>query len=260
MNHKGTGEKNYTRGEMMAVALSRQIKDGMVCIVGTGLPLIGATLAKLTIAPNSIIISETGIIDGQLQEVPIGVSDTRFAYQASVWWPRYRYCGFLMRMPEKIDLGFLGGAQIDPYGNLNSTCIGNYHRPVARFTGSGGANGIAININTVIVMHHEKRRFVEKVSYVTSPGWIDGPEGRKIKGLPENKGPIAVVTTLGVMRFNDESKRMYLSECYPEVSIKDIERNTGFPLDVTKAVEAEPPSSELLEVLRKKIDPNHIYI
>lgn len=260
MNHKDTGGYDYTRRELMAVALSRQIKDGMVCIAGTGLPLIGATLAKLTIAPNSVIISETGIIDGRLQEVPIGVSDTRFAYQASVWWPRYRYCGFLMRMSEKIDLGFLGGAQIDPYGNLNSTCIGDYLRPVARFTGSGGANGIAVNTNTVIVMRHEKRRFVEKVDYVTSPGWIDGLEGRIKKGLPGNKGPIAVVTTLGVMRFNDESKRMYLSEYYPGVSIEEIEKNTGFPLDVTRAVKAEPPSIELLEVLRNKIDPEHIYI
>lgn len=137
MISKEAREITYTMREMMAVALARQIKDGMVCIAGTGLPLIGATLAKLTSAPNSIIMSETGIIDGRPEEVPVGVSDTRFACQASVWWPRYRYCGFIMRMPEKVDLGFLGGAQIDPYGNLNSTSIGDYHSPSTGLPAAG---------------------------------------------------------------------------------------------------------------------------
>lgn len=250
----------YTRREMMAVVLARQIKDGMVCIAGTGLPLIGATLAKLTDAPNSIIISETGIIDGQMEQLPSSVSDTRFAYRASAWWPRYRYCGFIMRMPEKVDLGFLGGAQIDPYGNLNSTSIGDYHRPAARFTGSGGANGIATSLNTVIVMRHEKRRFVEKVDYVTSPGWLDGPEGRKKAGLPEDRGPLAVVTTLGVMRFDRESRRMYVSEYYPGVSPAEITEKTGFSIDLSRAAEAEPPGPEVLDLLRNRIDPNHLYV
>lgn len=259
MISKEAREITYTMREMMAVALARQIKDGMVCIAGTGLPLIGATLAKFTTAPNSIIMSETGIIDGRLEEVPIGVSDTRFACQASVWWPRYRYCGFIMRMPEKVDLGFLGGAQIDPYGNLNSTSIGDYHSPSTRFTGSGGANGIATNINTVIIMRHEKRRFVEKVDYVTSPGWIDGPAGRKSAGLPENKGPAAVVTTLGVMRFDPESRRMYLSEYYPGVTPEKVREQTGFPIDLSRAVEADAPGEEVLQVLRR-IDRDHLYI
>ncbi|MFZ5631682.1 MAG: CoA-transferase subunit beta [Bacillota bacterium] len=255
-----SSSSSYTRREMMAVALARQIKDGMVCIVGTGLPLIGATLAKLTAAPNSIIISETGIIDGRLEELPIGVSDTRFAYRASVWWPRYRYCGLLLGKPEKVDLGFLGGAQIDPYGNLNSTCIGDYHRPRTRLTGSGGANGIATFINTVIVMRHERRRFVERVDYVTSPGWIDGPGGRKKAGLPENRGPVAVVTTLGVMRFDGRTGRMCLSEYYPGVSVQEVMDQTGFPIDVSAAVEAQPPGENVLELLRKKIDLDHIYV
>ncbi|KJS12253.1 MAG: glutaconate CoA-transferase [Peptococcaceae bacterium BRH_c8a] len=253
-------ESIYTRREMMAVALARQVKDGMICIAGTGLPLIGATLAKLTTAPNSVIISETGIIDGHLEELPGGVSDTRFAYHASVWWPRYRYCGFLLKYKDKIDFGFLGGAQIDPYGNLNSTCIGGYHCPITRLTGSGGANGIASCLNTVIVMRHEKRRFIEKVDYVTSPGWIDGPGGRKKAGLPEDKGPSAVVTTLGIMRFHGQSKLMYLSEFYPGVSLAEITEQTGFPVDVSGAVEAEPPSADVLDLLRKKIDPDHLYI
>lgn len=250
---------DYTRREMMAVSLARQVKDGMVCIAGTGLPLIGATLAKLTFAPRAIIISETGIVDGRPEEVPAGVSDMRFGHQAACWWPRYRYVGFLMRMPEKVDIGFLGGAQVDPYGNLNSTCIGDYYRPRARFTGSGGANGIASVLNTVIIMRHEKRRFVPKVDYVTSPGWLDGPEGRRRAGLVPDKGPVAVVTTLGVMRFDEKTKRMYLSEYYPGVSIEEIKKETGFELDVSRAVESEPPSKEVLEILRNQVDPHSLY-
>jgi len=250
----------FTRKELMVVALARQVSDGMVCIAGTGLPLVGVTLAKLTHAPNSIIISETGIIDGRLEHLPTGVSDTRFAYRASVWWPRYRYCGFLMKMPDKIDLGFLGGAQIDPYGNLNSTCIGDYYRPKARFTGSGGANGIATNLNTVIIMQHEKRRFVEKVDYLTSPGWLGGPEGRRKAGLPENKGPVAVITTLGVMRFHPRTGRMYLGEYYQGVTPQEVIDHTGFSIDVSEAVEMEQPEASAIQLLRQKIDRDRIYI
>ncbi len=253
------GNLAWSKREMMAIAFSRQIADGMVCVVGTGLPLAAATLAKLTTAPNSVIISETGIIDSRLEEVPAGVSDMRFGYNASSWIPRYQYCGFLMRMAEKIDLGFLGGAQIDAYGNLNSTCIGDYHSPKTRFTGSGGANGIASYLNTIIIMAHEKRRFVEKVDYVTSPGWLGGPKGRQRHGLPSDKGPVAVVSTLGIMKFGDD-KRMYLSEYYPGVTVEDVIGQTGFEIDVTRAVESQPPDKDMLEILRSKVDPDRIYI
>ncbi|NPV27950.1 MAG: CoA-transferase subunit beta [Firmicutes bacterium] len=246
---------------MMAIALARQIKDGMTCIIGTGLPLIGAALAKNTTAPNAVLIFETGMIDGAPQEVPTSVSDLRIAYKASALWPQYRYFGFESNAwkKNKIDLGFLGGAQIDPYGNLNSTCIGDYHHPKTRFTGSGGANGIATYVNTVIMMQHQKRRFCEKVDYITSPGWIDGPDGRKKMGLPE-VGPQAVVTELGIMRFDEKTRRMYLAEYFPGITPQQIQENTGFELDLSRAVEAEPPSKEILEILTKKVDPQRLMI
>lgn len=222
--------------------------------------MVGAALAKMTTAPNAILVSETGIFDGKVEELPTAVSDTRLGHHASAWLPCYRYCGFLMQKSEKIDLGFLGGAQIDAYGNLNSTCIGDYCCSKTRLTGSGGANGIATYLNTVIVMGHEKRRFVEKLDYVTSPGWIDGTQGRRRLGLPENKGPVAVVTTLGVMRFEDQSKRMFLSEYYPGVTPNEVIEKTGFPIEVSNAVQLEPPDDYLLEMLRKTIDPSHIYV
>ena len=251
----------WTTKQMMAIALARQIKDGAVCVIGTGLPLIGAALAKNTTAPNAVLIFETGMIDGDPQEVPTSVSDLRIAYRASCLWPQYRYFGFVGNAwkKNKVDLGFLGGAQIDPFGNLNSTSIGDYHHPTTRFTGSGGANGIATFVNTVIMLQHEKRRFCEKVDYVTSPGWVDGAHGRRKVGLPE-VGPQSVVTELGIMRFDERTRRMYLAEYFPGQSPAIIQENTGFELDLSRAKEADPPTQEVLEILTRKVDPQRLMI
>lgn len=252
---------NWTAKQMMAVALARQIEDGKTYIIGTGLPLIGATLAKNTHAPNAHLIFETALFEGSPQEVPTSVSDLRINYQASVLWPQYRYFGFqaLAARTNAIDAGFLGGAQIDPYGNLNSTCIGSYEQPETRFSGSGGANGIATYCDTIIVMKHEKRRFVDQVDYLTSPGWINGENGRKNAGLIPDKGPRAVVTELGIMRFG-EDKRMYVAEYFPGVTPKAILENTGFEMNVENAVQAVPPEQAILDVLINKVDPARLMI
>lgn len=246
---------NYTRNELMTVALARLIEDEKAYIVGTGLPLMGAVLAKNTHAKNAHLIFESGLFESDPKEVPTSVGDLRICYRASVLWPQYRYFGFqsIESKRGKIAGGFLGGAQIDPYGNLNSTCIGDYYKPHTRFTGSGGANGIATYCDTFIVMKHQKRRFVEKVDYITSPGWIDGGAGRTGRGLEMNTGPRAVVTELGVMRF-DENNRMYLSEYYPGVTKEEIIENTGFEIDVSRAVESLSPSEEVLKILREKVN------
>ncbi|MDD4802472.1 MAG: CoA-transferase subunit beta [Syntrophomonas sp.] len=251
----------YTNNQMMAVAMARQVKDGSTIIVGTGLPLVAAALAKNSTAPNVVLCFETGMIDGGPVEVPTSVSDMRIAYTASALWPQFRYFGFQGNAWKKqtIDIGFLGGAQIDMYGNLNSTCIGDYFHPKTRFTGSGGANGIATNCNTVIMMKHQKRRFIEKVDYITSPGWMDGPGGRKKVGLPE-VGPQALVTELGIMRFDEKTKLMYLAEYFPGVTPQQIQENTSFELDLSRAVEAEAPSQEILDILLKKVDPQRLMV
>lgn len=252
----------WTAKQMMAVALARQIRDGGTYIIGTGLPLIGAVLAKNTHAPHAHLIFETALFEGDPQEIPTSVSDLRINHGASVLWPQYRYFGFeaLAARRSGIDAGFLGGAQIDPYGNLNSTCIGDYGHPATRFTGSGGANGIATFCDTVIVMKHQKRRFTEKVDYITSPGWIDGPDGRAKAGLDPSRGPRAVVTELGVLRFDAVTRRMYLAEYYPGVSISQIQENTGFSLDVSRAAEALPPEGEVLRILAQRVDPDHVMV
>lgn len=247
---------DYTKKQMMAVALAREVEDGKTYIIGTGLPLIGGSLAKSTHAPNARLIFETGILEGNPQEVPTSVSDLRINYQASVLWPQYRYFGYqtLAAARGEIEAGFLGGAQIDPYGNLNSTCIGEYARPETRFSGSGGANGIATYCDTVIVMKHEKRRFVERVDYCTSPGWIDGPDGRQKRGLPPDKGPRAVITEYGVFRFGPD-KRMYLAELFPGVTAEQVLDNTGFSMDVSRAVPAREPEESVLRALVERVDP-----
>ena len=252
---------DWTVKQMMAFALARQVEDYKTYIIGTGLPLIGGTLAKNTHAKHAHLIFETAIFEGNPQEVPTSVSDLRITYQASVLWPQYRYFGFqtLAARTGAIDAGFLGGAQIDPYGNLNSTCIGDYEHPKTRFTGSGGANGISTYCDTIIIMKHERRRFIEHVDYITSPGWIDGPDGRKKRGLIPDRGPRAVVTELGVMRFG-EDKRMYLAEYFPGVDIQQILDNTAFDLDVSRAVEAKPPEPEVLDILLHQVDPARIMI
>lgn len=252
----------WTPRQMMAMALARQVEDGKTYIIGTGLPLIGGVLAKNTHAPNAHLIFETALFEGAPKEVPTSVSDLRINHQASVLWPQYRYFGFqaLAARTGTIAAGFLSGAQIDPYGNLNSTCIGDYRRPNTRFTGSGGANGIATYCDTVIVMKHQKRRFIDHVDYITSPGWIDGPDGRSRAGLPPDRGPRAVITELGIMRFDDETKRMYLAELFPGVRVEDVLENTGFELDISRYKEAEPPSEEVLRILTEQVDPMRIMI
>lgn len=249
---------NWTPTHMMTVALARHIEDGETYIIGTGLPLIGATLAKRTHAPNARLIFETAIVEGSPAEPPSSVSDLRLNTNASVLWPQYRYFGLvgLFGRAGKIKAGFLGGAQIDPYGNLNSTCIGAYARPETRFSGSGGANGIATYCDTVITMKHEPRRFAGRLDYVTSPGWLEGPGSREKHGLDPDRGPRAVITELGVMRFGEEDKRMYLAEYFPGTTPEQIRARTGFAMDVSRAVQSEPPAPDVLEILVRDITPS----
>ena len=248
---------NWTPAQMMAVALARHIEDGETYIIGTGLPLIGATLAKQSHAPNARLIFESAILESSPAELPTSVSDLRLNTQASVLWPQYRYFGLvgLLGRAGKIKAGFLGGAQIDPYGNLNSTCIGPYARPETRFSGSGGANGIATYCDTIITMKHEPRRFIDRLDYLTSPGWMEGPGSREKYGLDPNRGPRAVITELGIMRFGEDDKRMYLAEYFPGTTPAKIREQTGFAMDVSRAVESEPPAPDILEILTRRVNP-----
>ncbi len=254
---------NYTNREMQAISIAKSISDGQIAIVGTGLPLIGAALAKRIYAPNCTLIVESGLMDCAPIEVPRSVGDIRLMAHCAVQWPNVRYVGFQANEwlhDTSRMVAFIGGAQIDAYGNVNSTCIGDYHNPVTRFTGSGGAHGIATFVNTIIMMQHEKRRFMDKIDYVTSAGWIDGPDGRAKVGLPANRGPQMVVTDRGIMKFDEQTKRMYLYGYYETSSPEDIIENTGFEIDVSKAVKIDPPTPDIIKIIREEIDPKQAFI
>lgn len=254
---------NYTNKEMQAITIAQFIKDGQIVIVGTGLPLIGASVAKRVYAPGCYMIVESGLMDCSPVAVPRSVGDLRLMAHCSTQWTNAAFVGVeaneWLQHKNRV-VAFIGGAQIDPYGNVNSTCIGDYFNPDTRFTGSGGANGIATFCNTILMIQHEKRRFVEQVDYVTSPGWIDGPGGREREGLPGDRGPIAVVTDKGVMKFDEKTKRMYLAGYYETSSPEEIVECTGFDIDVSRAVKLAPPSPEVIKMIREEIDPEQAFI
>jgi len=254
----------YTNREMQAICIAKSVKNGQIAIVGTGLPLIGASLAKRVFAPECTLIVESGLMDCSPIEVPTSVGDCRFMAHCAVQWPNSRYVGFQanewMHDGRRM-IAFIGGAQIDPYGNVNSTNIGaDYLHPKTRFTGSGGANGICTFVNTIIMMQHEKRRFIDKIDYITSSGWVDGPGGRERAGLPGNRGPLMVVTDRGIFKFDDKTKRMYLAGYFETSSKEEIIENTGFEIDVSRAEKIDPPSPEIIRIIREEIDPAQVFI
>ncbi len=251
--------KNYSTAELMVVRAAKEIGDGEVVFVGTGLPMIASMLAKYTHAPDSVIIFEAGTIDSALLHLPASVGDSRCVYGASTCRGLFDIFATVLQRGF-IDVGFLGGAQVDRHGNLNSTIIGDYHHPRVRLPGSGGAGDIAcLSKRTVVIMLHERRRFPETVDYLTSPGWVGGPGGRKKAGLIRG-GPASVITNLGVMLFDGQTKEMYLASHHPGISIQQVLENTEFELDASRATETEPPTVEEIDLLRNTIDPEGLFI
>lgn len=254
---------NFTRSEIQAYTIARMIKKDQVVIVGTGLPLVGAIMAKKTFQPSCTLLVESGLMDFNPSiEIPRSVSDLRSMTQCAVTCPPFCYLGFQANALKNDDqrlIGFIGGAAVDAYGNVSATCIGDYYKPKARFPGSGGANGIASFVNTIIMMKHEKRRFVKEMSYITSPGWLSGPGSRAASGLPVNRGPMAVVSDLGVMKFDAETKRMYLHGYYSFTSPEEVLENTAFDMDISRAVMLPDPDPLSIRMLHT-IDPNRIFL
>jgi glutaconate CoA-transferase subunit B len=245
----------YNHREMMIVAAAREINDHDIVFIGVGAQLTAAYLAKLTHAPNAKILFESGIIDSNPVGMPIGIADPRLSFQCAKTTGIYYALSLLQR--GYVDISFLGCAEVDKYGNLNSTVIGNYQKPSIRFPGSGGANDAASHSKKVVILVlHEKRRFPEKVSYVTSPGFIDGPLSREKAGL-RGGGPIRVITNLGVLGFDQFSKKMRLESIHRGVTLSNIQENTGFNLILPEKIPlTKPPSPDQLNILRK-IEKKH---
>jgi len=254
-------ESEWNLPELMVCATSREIKNGERVFVGIGVPLLAATLAKLTHAPNIKLIYEAGGFDAQTLRLPWGIDDnptTEKALMATTMWRIFsdQQKGF-------VDLGILGGAQIDRYGNLNTSAIfgkGDYFQPSVTLPGSGGGNDIASSARrTIILMRLEKRRFVKKVDYITSPGYLNGFNSRKKVGLIGG-GPSAVITSKAIFRFDEKTKEMYLDSVAPGVSVEEVKSEVQWNLKVAKSVKViEPPTREELEIIRL-LDPAGIVL
>ena len=250
----------YTLTELMAVVAAREIRDGEVVFAGTGLPMLGVMLAQRTHAPHCVIVFEAGTVDSQLAHLPMSVGDPRVMRRAATAAGLMEVFTYVLQA-GRVDIGFLSGAQVDRFGNINSTSIGgNPRRPSVRFSGSGGACDIAcLAKRTVIMAKHEERRFPEWVDYITSPGWIEGGTSRRAAGLVRG-GPEAVVTTMGVMRFRPKSKAAYLASFHPGLTPASVAKATGFALDTKRAVETPPPTPGELRILREEVDPEGIFL
>jgi glutaconate CoA-transferase subunit B len=249
----------YTDNEMMALAAGRFIRNGDIVFAGTGVSMLAATAAKRIYAPKAVVFFETGGIDPSLEEIPMAVADPRIMYGTCLNSGLIE--AFSIVGHRKLHtIAFLGAAQVDKYGNLNTTVIGDYHKPKTRFSGSGGACDVASLASGVITfMQHQKRRFVEKLDYLTSVGWYKGGDSRRRLGLPRG-GALAVVTNLGVMKFHETTREMYLAEYYPGITVDKIVENTGFLVDTSRAVEAAPPTPEELRILREEVDPQKLIL
>ena len=245
----------------MTIAAARQIPDGSIIFCGTGISMVAAMAAKHINAPNSTIFFETGAIDSALEELPLAVADPRVMYYTAVNGNLTDAFSYMQnRKTGNQVVGIMGAAQIDCYGNLNSTVIGDYHDPKVRFSGSGGACDVASFVgDSIIFMQHEKRKFVNKVDYLTSPGWLGGDGGRRRAGLTGN-GPSKVITDMAIMGFDKTTKKMILERYYPGISTERILENMSFEVDTSQAEELQPPTREEIRILHEKCDPQGLII
>lgn len=247
-----------TASELLAVMSGRLLTDGQVVFAGVGIPLLAATLAQRLHAPGLTILFEGGTIGAFVEpgQLPPSTNEQRCTRRANMVLSSTDVLLLLQR--GYVDVGFMGGAQIDQYGNLNSSFIGDPERPATRLPGTGGGNDIASLTQMIVAMRHEKRRFVGAVDFVTSPGFLKGGDSRTKAGLGRG-GMFRVVTDLGLFGFEEQSKRMKLLALHPGVSVEQVQQNTGFALLSEREVGVtEPPSGHELAVLRH-LDPDRLY-
>jgi len=246
---------DYTMHELMVVAGSREIRDDDVVFVGMRLPLLAYQLAKKTHSPHAIGIFENGIIrDKPCGDVLYTMADAP-NIEGAIWTTSMMDIMSLLQK-GRVSLGFIGGAEVDRFGNLNTTYIGGRENVQVRLPGSGGGSDIAsLSKRFVIIMNHERRRFLKRVSYVTSPGFGDEGDWRERNGL-RGGGPSAVITTKGILRFDSDTKEMVLNFVHPGVTVEEILENTGWDLKLASQIKkTKPPTKSELRIIRK-YDPH----
>jgi len=250
---------DYTASEMMVVTAARLLRDGDVVFVGIGLPNLACNLARRTHAPNLNLIYEAGVIGAQPTRLPLSIGDPCLVSGAAAVCSMYEIFAFYLQR-GKIDVGFLGGAQIDRFGNINATVIGSYHRPKVRLPGSGGAAEIAAWASRCyLITPHQARRFPERCDFVTSAGFLSGRQEREATGV-RGGGPLAVVTDVGVLE-PDETGELVLTMLHPGAAVEQARSNTGWPLKVAADLKITPaPTDEEIRLLREELDPEGIYL
>ena len=253
-----TETSNYTASELLAVMSARLLLDGQIIFAGVGIPLLAATLAQRVHAPSLTILFEGGVIGPFIVpgELPPSTNEQRCTRKANMVLPITDVMLLLQR--GYIDVGFMGGAQIDRYGNHNSSIIGDPEQPKIRLPGTGGGNDISSLTNMIVAMKHEKRRFVPEVDFITSPGFLGGGTSRADAGLVSG-GMFRVVTDLAIMGFDEQSKEMKVLSLHEGVSNEQVQDNTGFDLAFDDTVQTtQAPAPEELAVVRE-LDPESLY-
>lgn len=253
-----TEAQRYTASEILAILSARQLQDGQVVFAGIGVPLLAATLAQRTRCPALTILFEGGVVGAFVEpgKLPPSTNDQRCTKRANMVLGSADVLLLLQR--GYVDVGFMGGAQIDQFGNLNSSFIGDPAKPKTRLPGTGGGNDISSLTNMIVAMKHEKRRFVEKVDFITSPGFIRGDTSRRDSGLPSG-GMWRVITELAVFGFDDRTRRIKVLALNPGVNREEVQDNTGFRLDFDEKLHVtSPPTDHELETLRM-LDPDRLF-
>ena len=249
----------YSAAELMTINSARLLRDGDVVFVGVGLPNLACNLARLTHAPNLTLIYEAGIIGAQPARLPLSIGDPCLVSGAAAICSMYEVFAFYLQR-GKVDVGFLGGAQIDRFGNLNTTVIGDWQQPKVRLPGSGGACEIAIHAQRIFVIMRLKRRaFVEKLDFLTSPGHLSGGKAREELGLP-GLGPDLVITDRCVFGFDESSREMVLKSLHPGVELEDVQAEVAWDLNIDPDLGiTHVPTEQDLRLLREELDPQGLY-
>ncbi len=250
---------DYSSAELMTINAARLLRDGDVVFVGVGLPNLACNLARRTHAPNLTMIYEAGVVGAQPARLPLSIGDPTLVSGAASVCSMYEIFAFYLQR-GLIDVGFLGGAQIDRFGNVNATVIGDYARPKVRLPGSGGSAEIAAWANrTYLLAPHQKRRFPARCDFVTGAGFLTGRAARQATGV-RGGGPQAVVTDLGLLE-PDENGELVLAALHPGHTAGEARANTGWDLRVVAQPRVtEPPSAAELRLLREELDPEGIYL
>jgi glutaconate CoA-transferase subunit B len=252
-------ETKYTDSEMMIAVASRMLKGARTVFVGVGLPNIACNLARFTVAPDMELIYESGVYGARPERLPLSIGDPTLVSGATSVVSMADLFGLYLQR-GLVEVALLGGAQIDRYGNLNSTVIGAYAKPKTRLPGSGGACEIATNAQrTFMIMRLKRRAFVDKLDFLTSPGHLTGGDSRARLGLPGG-GPELVITDKAILNFANGEREMQLTALYPGVTRENVQAEVGWPLRVAEIIEeTAAPTSEELRLIREEVDPHAMY-